>query len=202
MTYLELDGYLQAGTPFYSTYRFKPLVPSSEILARFEGERRDFLARVFGLAKKAKTWFDIDLEQAVKTIGTTRERIVRALDYLGQERLLEVKVEGLRHTFRLLHVPPDLDALADALHQRLLDREARELERLGQVLDLAGHDGCQVSRLGEHFGEPLAAAVRALQLVLDGPQAGPAFASTGQPKSPRLCFATPLNWPESIQIRS
>ena len=158
LTYLELDGFVQAGTPFYSTYRFKPLVPSSEILARFEGERRDFLARVFSLSKKAQTWFDIDLEQAVETIGTTRERIVRALDYLGQERLLEVKVEGLRHTFRLLHAPPDLDALADALHQRLLDREARELERLGQVLELAGHDGCQVSRLGEHFGEPLSAA--------------------------------------------
>ena len=28
-------------------------------------------------------------------------------------------------------------------------------QRLRQVMDLAGHDGCQVSRLGEHFGEPL-----------------------------------------------
>jgi ATP-dependent DNA helicase RecQ len=157
LAYLELDGFLQAGTPFYSTFRFRPLVPSQEILARFEGERRDFLARIFQLAKRAQTWFDIDLEQAVESIGTTRERIVRALDYLGQERLLEVKVEGLRHMFRLLHTPPDLESLADMLHQRLLDREARDLERLGQVLELAGHDGCQVSRLGEHFGEPLAA---------------------------------------------
>jgi ATP-dependent DNA helicase RecQ len=49
-----------------------------------------------------------------------------------------------------------------------LDREARELERLGQVVELAGHNGCQVSRLGEHFGEPLAAPCGHCSLCLSG----------------------------------
>jgi ATP-dependent DNA helicase RecQ len=51
---------------------------------------------------------------------------------------------------------PKLDELVETLYGRMLDREAREVARLNQVLQLAGHDGCQVSRLGEHFGEPLA----------------------------------------------
>ena len=46
LTYLELDGYLQEGTPFYSQYQFKPLVASQDILSQFEGERREFLKRL------------------------------------------------------------------------------------------------------------------------------------------------------------
>jgi ATP-dependent DNA helicase RecQ len=46
--------------------------------------------------------------------------------------------------------------LAGSLNDRMLQRESREIARLNQVLELAAHDGCQVSRLGEHFGEPLA----------------------------------------------
>lgn len=153
LAYLELEGYLQAGTPFYSGYSFKPLRPSSEILSRFEGERREFLTKLLRQARPAKTWFHIDLDQAGRAIGSTRERMVRALDYLSQQMLLEVKVEGLRHTFRLLKKPADVRALAGSLFEQLAERERRDVARLNQVLDLAGLDGCQVARLCEHFGE-------------------------------------------------
>jgi ATP-dependent DNA helicase RecQ len=155
LTYLELDGYLEAGTPFYGRYEFKPLAPSAEILKRFEGERREFLAKIFRQSEKARTWFHIDLERAAAATGSPRERVVRALDYLADQRLLEVKVGELRNRYRRLKAPPDVGALAQALHRRALDREAREIARLNQVVELVGHDGCQVSRLGEHFGEPL-----------------------------------------------
>jgi ATP-dependent DNA helicase RecQ len=35
MTYLELLGHLERGTPFYAAYRFRPLKSSAEILAHF-----------------------------------------------------------------------------------------------------------------------------------------------------------------------
>jgi ATP-dependent DNA helicase RecQ len=155
LTYLELDGYLEAGTPYYARYAFKPLAPSKDILARFEGERRTFLAQVFRQAEKAKVWFSLDVEKAAQATASPRERVVRALDYLGEQGLLEVKVEGVRHRFRRVKTPPDEGALAEDLCRRTLEREAREIGRLRQVLELAAHDGCQVSRLGEHFGEPL-----------------------------------------------
>ena len=52
LTYLELDGYLAGGTPFYSTYRFQPLRSSKEILAEFDGERRQFLERCFNSRRR------------------------------------------------------------------------------------------------------------------------------------------------------
>ncbi len=155
LTYLELAGHLQAGTPFYSRYSFQPLKSSQEILAQFEGERREFLAQVLRQARKAKTWFHIDLEQAGRAIGQPRDRIVRAFDYLAEQRLVELRAEGVRQTYRLLKTPGDLDALANELHRRLMERERREIARLEQVLELAGRDGCQTAMLAEHFGERL-----------------------------------------------
>jgi ATP-dependent DNA helicase RecQ len=155
LTYLELDGYLAEGTPFYARYQFQPRASSAEILARFEGERRTFLTQLFRQARKAKTWFHIDLDEAALATGAPRDRVVRALDYLAEQQLLEVAVSELRNRYRRLRMPPDLEALAADLHRRTMEREAREIARLNQVLELAAHDGCQVSRLGEHFGDPL-----------------------------------------------
>jgi ATP-dependent DNA helicase RecQ len=130
-------------------------VPFEEILSRFAGERREFLRGIFGQARKARIWSHIDLEAAARALGAPRDRLVRALDYLAEQGLLEVRAAGLRHPYRWLRPPNDLDALARDLHQRTLERETREIARLDQVLTLAAHDGCQTAFLAAHFGEQL-----------------------------------------------
>ena len=152
---MELNGYLQELTPFYSRYQFQPLAPSSEILSKFEGERRQFLMAVFKQAHKAKTWFHINLDETAEAIDCPRDRVVRALDYLNEQGLLEVRAEGVRNRFSILQRPDDLDQLTDALFQNALELEGREVERIGQVIDLGLHDGCQVAHLAAHFGEKL-----------------------------------------------
>ncbi len=153
LTYLELDGYLEGGTPFYSSFQFKPLMTSKQILDHFKGERREFLTRLFRGAPKARTWFHIDADEAAMMAGSSRERVVLALDYLAEQKMLEVRSTGVRHRYRTLESPDDLNTLAQSLYRRMLDREAREIGRLQQVLDLAALDGCKVSALADHFGE-------------------------------------------------
>jgi ATP-dependent DNA helicase RecQ len=155
LTYLELGGYLEAGTPIYAEYELRPLVPLEEILNRFQGERRDFLSGLFQQAKKAKIWSRLDLETASQALGAPRDRLVRALDYLAEQSLLEVRAAGLRHPYRWLRPPGDLDEMARSLHHHTLDRETREIARLDQVLTLEAHDGCQTAFLAAHFGEQL-----------------------------------------------
>ncbi|MFY9826171.1 MAG: RecQ family ATP-dependent DNA helicase [Thermoanaerobaculia bacterium] len=155
LTYLELDGYLEAGTPIYAEYELRPLQSFEEILSRFAGERREFLRGVFQQARKAKVWHHLGLETASQALGAPRDRLVRALDYLAEQGLLEVRAAGLRHPYRWRRQPDDLDAMAQSLHQRTLDRESREIARLDQVLALAAHDGCQTAFLAAHFGEEL-----------------------------------------------
>ena len=153
LTYLELAGYLRGGTPFYANYQFKPLLSSREILSRFEGERRDYLAALFRQSVKGRTWFSLDLARAVTALDTTRERIVRALDWLGEQQLLEIKVAGIRHRYHCLQQPASTEELAAELHHRILKREQAELHRLQQVLDLIALDNCQTNALAAHFGE-------------------------------------------------
>ncbi len=89
LTYLELDGFLAGGTPFFSSYRFQPLRSSAEILAEFDGERRQFLKRIFQHARPARTWFHIDLDRVARALDAPRDRVVLALDYLGRARLAQ-----------------------------------------------------------------------------------------------------------------
>jgi ATP-dependent DNA helicase RecQ len=97
----------------------------------------------------------LDATEAARALGQPRERVVRALDYIESQGWVELKAEGVRHRYRVLKRPEDLNALAEEYFGRGLQRESREIERLGQILELAAATECQVSKLGAHFGEPL-----------------------------------------------
>ncbi len=155
LTYLELAGHLEGGTPFYASYRFEPQMPSREILSRFQGERRSFLANIFRQAKKGRRWLHVDVDAAAMDLGQPRSRIVRALDHLGDEGMLRVEAAQVRFRYRKVRDPDDVAALADELHARLIEHEGREIERLEQVVALVEQPDCQVSALGGHFGEAL-----------------------------------------------
>jgi ATP-dependent DNA helicase RecQ len=155
LTYLELLGHIDAGTPFYAEYQFKPLVSSAEILKHFEGERKEFLQRLLAQAHKAKTWFHIDLDQASQAIDAPRDRVVRALDYLAEQRWLELRTAGVRQRYHMRNRPSDRSALVKTLYDRVLQRESREIQRLRQVARWVEQDACQVAALGAHFGDPM-----------------------------------------------
>jgi len=174
LTYLELEGYLRGGTPFYADYQFKPLMDSKQILAQFEGQRRTFLAGVFRQAHKARTWFHIDPAVAAQALNTDRERIVRALDWLGEKQILEVKVAGIRYRYERIKTPFDQVTLSKELNDRMLKREQSEIDRLQQVLDLAGADSCQTAILAAHFAETLAKPCGHCSWCLEGKKDVPA----------------------------
>ena len=153
LTYLELDGYLKGGTPFYADYSFKPLMSSEEILSRFHGERREFLSQLFRQAEQKVSWFKIDTSAAAVALKSDRDRVIRALDWLGEQQMLEVKVSGVRHRYRRLKLPDDNGELAGELNARVLKRELSEIARLHQIIELAGLDRCQTAFLAAHFSE-------------------------------------------------
>ncbi|MFT5527776.1 MAG: ATP-dependent DNA helicase RecQ [Pirellulaceae bacterium] len=154
-TYLELDGYLESGTPFYSNYQFKPLRPSAEILKTYEGEPREFLTAMFRQCKKGPTWIRIDLNQAAANLKQPRERLVRALDQLSEAGFVELKVEGVRNRYKILNRPESNHELVASLYDKSLQREDKEIGRIQGMLEWIGLDGCQVSYLSEYFDKGL-----------------------------------------------
>jgi ATP-dependent DNA helicase RecQ len=155
LTYLQLDGYLASTGPFYSAYKFQSSRPLEEVFARFDPKRAAFLRDLFRHARKAKTWSNIDLHAAAQAMRQPRERVVAAINYLEEQGDLVLQAAGVRHGYRLLKRPDDLAALTEAMSRRFLDRERRDIERLGAVLAFASHDGCRTRALLEYFGEPV-----------------------------------------------
>src|SRR5688572_10996760 len=126
----------------------------------FTGERAEFVRTVFASSKAGKTWFTLPFDDVVKATGGDRMRVVRMLDWLGENGYAAVTVKDVRHRFSVTKRPKDavaVAALVDALHKQFADHEAREIDRIRDVLALVATDACLTNRLVAHFGEVRAA---------------------------------------------
>jgi ATP-dependent DNA helicase RecQ len=154
LTYLELDGFLAQGTPFYAGYSLRPTTGSfDDVLAAFDPARAHFLRRLLATGKTGRAWTRINPDEAAGALGEERSRIVAALGYLEQQALVELRVADVRQRYTLLTRPDSLGDLRDRLLERFARREQVETERIARVLSFVTHDGCQVNALLDYFGE-------------------------------------------------
>src|SRR5205085_12450983 len=153
LTYLELLGVLRQGTPFYAGYRIKLRIPLPELLDHFSGERREYVAAIFRQAQLGRTWYTLDSANAAAALGGDRGRLVRAIDYLGEQGWAEVQASDARLRFIRAETHPDAEALAAELVERFARREEQETRRVRDVVELASGDGCVTTALLAHFGE-------------------------------------------------
>ncbi len=153
LTYLELDGALVQGTPFYAAYTLRPITDFAAIAGRFEGERRAFVTRLLAQAKKGRTLYSLDPAAAATAIGEPRDRVLTALTYFEEQGLVTLEPSDVRQPYRRLRDHEDPRALADELVRRFERREQSEIARLVDVLALVTHAGCQSNELVAHFGQ-------------------------------------------------
>ena len=181
LTYLELLGVLQQGTPFYAGYELKPLLDPGEIAGKFQGERAEFVRALFARGRKGRIWYAFDPEAASRALGQPRERVVRALEYLEEQGWAELRASDVRHRYRRLRPVEDGAALSAELERRFQARERQEIARVGQVLALVTADRCQVNALVGHFGEVRAAPCGHCTFCLTG---APPSLPAGRPAPP------------------
>jgi ATP-dependent DNA helicase RecQ len=154
LTYLELEGYLRQGTPFYAGYGIRPLGESfDDAFATFDADRAGFLRRLVASGKTARIWTTIDPDASATALGEDRSRIVAALDYLERQGLVEVKPADARQRYTLLDRPASHEELLEWLAVRFERREQAETDRIARVVSLVTNDGCQVNALVGYFGE-------------------------------------------------
>jgi len=154
LTYLELDGVLRQGTPFYAGYRLRPTRESfDDVLSRFDASRAGFLRRLIESGKTGRTWTTITPDEAASALGEERSRIVAALEYLDGQGLIELQAAEVRQRYTVTARPDSQDGLVERLLERFARRERSETERIQNVLSLVTHHGCQVQALVAYFGE-------------------------------------------------
>ncbi|MEM0895959.1 MAG: ATP-dependent DNA helicase RecQ [Verrucomicrobiota bacterium] len=155
LTYLELEGYVEATAPFYAGYKVKFMRDRDEILHGFSDGRKRFLRALFSSGKEGRVWLAIDVEEAVESMQESRERIVKALGHLETHGDVVLRPAGVRHGYRRLREVSSLPALTRQMQEMFQQREDRDLARLRQVVAFAQSSRCRYEGLLTHFGESM-----------------------------------------------
>lgn len=153
LTYLELLGAIREGAPFYAGYKFAFKRPAPEIIAKFPGERGEFIRAIFAQARTAAKWTHINPEAAAQAMGQPRQRIITALDYLNDQGDIVLEASEVRNRFTRQENCPPAQELADELVRRFAHREEDEIGRIGKLLEFVKHEGCHSNALAAYFGE-------------------------------------------------
>jgi ATP-dependent DNA helicase RecQ len=153
LTYLEIDGVLKQGTPYYAGYEVRPHESLEAMYGAFTEKAASFLREIFGAAKKGKIWYKFDPDEIMGQVGCKREHIVRAMELLEEKGVAEVRAADARQRYHRLRPTEDPLALVAGLVEKFARREQSEIKRIGDVLKLVTYQGCQTNALVAYFGE-------------------------------------------------
>ncbi|WP_338510626.1 ATP-dependent DNA helicase RecQ [Pseudomonas trivialis] len=150
---LELKGVIAPRYAFYAEYRFKYLIEPEALLARFSGERQQFVAAIIQVCKRAKTWATVDFDALYNQHGAERNRVVKALDYFQEQGLIELESKQMTEVYSLLNTDFDPQALSTELYTGFKHHEVTEVARIHAMLDLFATEHCLGQRLAQYFGD-------------------------------------------------
>lgn len=150
---LELKGVIAPRYAFYAEYRFKYLIEPETLLARFTGERQQFVAAIIQVCKRAKTWATVDFDALYQQHQAERSRVVKALDYFQEQGLIEMESRQMTEVYALMNTDFDPPALSTELYTGFKQHEVTEVARIHAMLDLFATQECLGYRLAHYFGD-------------------------------------------------
>lgn len=150
--WLALEGMLAEGATSPREMRFKCLEPLPRIVRRFQGERADFLKRVFGTARRARTWHYLDLQAAEARLAESYDRALRALQYLGRRGLLELHNSRVQTCIHRVTAQADVPHAVRRLREHLVCLRDQRLRAARAMRMLFSHSGCWLQWLASYLG--------------------------------------------------
>ncbi|KAF8535957.1 P-loop containing nucleoside triphosphate hydrolase protein [Trichophaea hybrida] len=151
---LELRfGLLRAITPKYSTYTYAP-TPLFGSLSK----TGDIEKALISASRVATKLTHVDVDEAMRRCGHPRELVVHKLQNWEQDGAIELKPRGVINRFRVLKSFPttaQIAELAQQAHEQMETREAENIERLKQVVDMLTGYECFAEALAGYFGDNL-----------------------------------------------
>lgn len=150
---LELRGIIAPRYAYFAEYRFKYLLPPEQLVARFKGERQQFVQSIVATSKIARTWCTVDFDALWHQHSAERSRVIKALDYFQEQGWIEMESKQMTEVYALLDRQFDALALAEELHSYFTGQEHNEIRRIHAMLELFGAPHCLSHSLARHFGD-------------------------------------------------
>jgi len=153
LVYLELFEVIKPIYSYFAEYKYKFLLPQEELLARFKGERQDFVNAIFNTSDMARTWATVNFEQINQLYPSERNRVVTALDYLDQQGMIELQTKQMTQVYQILKTELDIEQLTASLFERFSAKEQSEIKRIHQLLAFFASDVCLSRQLAHYFAD-------------------------------------------------
>ena len=150
---LELRGIIAPRFAYFAEYRFKYLLEPEALVAKFEGERRQFVEAIVHTSARARTWCTLDFDALYQQHGADRARVVKALEYFQEKGWIELESKQMTDVYALLDPAFDAEALSVELHEYFRQHEASEITRIDNMLALFDSRECLSQRLAAYFGD-------------------------------------------------
>ncbi|KZX58635.1 recombinase RecQ [Stutzerimonas frequens] len=150
---LELRGIIAPRFAYFAEYRFKYLLEPEALVAKFEGERRQFVEAIVHTSARARTWCTLDFDVLYRQHGADRARVVKALEYFQEKGWIELESKQMTEVYALLDPHFDAEALSAELHAYFKQHEASEITRIDNMLALFESAECLSQRLATYFGD-------------------------------------------------
>jgi ATP-dependent DNA helicase RecQ len=153
---LELRGIIAPRYAYFADYRFKYVIDAEALLAKFDGERRQFVEAIVSTSQRARTWCTVDFEQLYSQHRAERSRVVKALDWFQEKGWIELESKQMTEVYAVLDSRFDSAALSAELQAYFKQHEASEIARIHAMLDLFASEDCLSQRLADYFGDQAA----------------------------------------------
>ena len=152
LVYLELEGVIEPAYSYYAEYKYKFLTPENELVAKFHGERAQFVQTIFATSDRARTWHTLNFEKMQQTYQSDRSRVLTAIDYLDQQGLIELQTKQMTQVYKVdkNQITP---LLRDELTQRFIQKESSEIQRIHHLLAFFSNAHCLNLQLAQYFSD-------------------------------------------------
>jgi hypothetical protein len=149
---LELHfGLFRAVSPKYQDYQY--VTKSSSIAI----DNSPVATAIRNSRWSGPKWSHVDVDAAARYPGIVRADVVYKLNEWNESGLIEMKVSGVRHVYRLSRklpsTPKEKEEIVDNLYSYMLAREQDGIQRTKDVVSLITSKGCITHRLAAHFGD-------------------------------------------------
>jgi len=155
LVYLAMEKIIRPKLTYFAEYTFKYKKKPTDIISRFEGERKQFVAAVIDHCHSRKVWTTVDIQEILNSYKTDRPRILAALEYFDEQGWIELQSKQAVEVYDILTQAFDIDALAEKMDALFKKKERLEIQRIHQMVGFFESDACISKQLAGYFGEHL-----------------------------------------------